>query len=297
MSQLTAPLPAVQPLTDKYRPQVLADVLGQPWVTDQLSEFVARPYSCAFLFGGDTGTGKTSTALVLAAELGVDVDAGEFGGLWQIASGEQTGQSVREMMAGLRVRPWSGSGWKGLIVNEADAMTPNAAYIWLDALENLPLNCVVIFTTNHASKLPARLRDRCEGFHFESGALLTMPAVQELIGKVWAAEGGVGPAPDAHDLGVTDEAGNVSFRRAIQKLAPLLRQKAKVAPTAVVPAPVMPSSEPAQHAVECNWQALGVRYLAGESSHKLARECGLSETTLRGRLNRTGFKRQKAVMA
>src|SRR5262245_55365176 len=88
-------------LTEKYRPRTLADVVGQPWATEQLREFTANPVSCAFLFEGATGTGKTSAALALAHDLGVDIAAGPPGGLHQIASGEQTGQSVRDKMSGL----------------------------------------------------------------------------------------------------------------------------------------------------------------------------------------------------
>lgn len=139
-------------LADKYRPRTLADVVGQPWAVHQLQTFVESPYPVAFLFEGATGTGKTSAALALAADLGVDMVSGPFGGFHEIASGEQTGESVRRVMDGLRLHTLSGSGWKVLVVNEADCMTANAAYIWLDALENLPARTVVIFTTNEIGR-------------------------------------------------------------------------------------------------------------------------------------------------
>ena len=111
-------------LSEKYRPQTLADIVGQSWGVEQLQEYVQAPVPTAFLFEGATGTGKTSAALALAADLGVDLAAGPPGGLHQIASGEQTGQSVRDKMSGLRFYTSSGSGWKVLIVNEdvRDAM-------------------------------------------------------------------------------------------------------------------------------------------------------------------------------
>src|ERR1043166_8746291 len=107
---MTAPLP------DKYRPQRLADVAGQAPVVRQLAAFAADPYPAAFLFHGPTGTGKTSCACALAAELGVDVAQGELGGLWSIASGEQTAASVRAALSGLATAPWYGSGWRVLVV-------------------------------------------------------------------------------------------------------------------------------------------------------------------------------------
>src|SRR5262249_59304853 len=137
----------------------------------------AAPCPCAFLFDGDTGTGKTSAALLLAEALGVVVAEERFGGLHQIASGEQSGQTVRDKMRGLRCRPFFGSGWQVLVVNEADVMTASASIIWLDALEDLPPRCVVIFTTNNAAGMPAPLPARRERMTFEGAALLLRPAL------------------------------------------------------------------------------------------------------------------------
>src|SRR4051812_42246080 len=102
----------VRSLADKYRPANLDQLIGQPWIVDQLRRFIAEPHSVAFLFEGDSGTGKTSAALALAAELGIKVERGEYSGLWQIASGEQNGETVKTMMERLRVTPWEGSGWR-----------------------------------------------------------------------------------------------------------------------------------------------------------------------------------------
>ena len=233
-------------LLEKYRPQQLCELLGQDWVSEQLTKYLQSPYPCAFLFAGETGTGKTTAALLLAEALGVQVDQQEFGGLHQIASGEQTGESVRKLMAGLSCRPFFGSGWKVAIVNEADAMTPGAAFIWLDALENLPPNTVVIFTTNNAAKIPARLRDRCERLDFESSALLLRPTLQDLIERIWRDEGRPATtAPQVEVLRVADDNGNTSFRRLLQSLTLYLR--VPVAPAAPAP-PSVPVTLPTEKA-------------------------------------------------
>jgi replication-associated recombination protein RarA len=272
-------------LVDKYRPRKLSDILGQSWIVDQLAAFIESPYPCAFLFEGASGTGKTSTALVLAAALGVGVEQDEIGGLWQIASGEQTGETVRRAVDNLKVRPWIGSGWKVLIVNEADAMTPNAAYTWLDVLENIPAQTVVIFTTNNAEKIPGRLRDRCERFVFQSGGLLMRPDFQELVNRVWQAETGRTDAPDVEALGeYTDANGDASFRRVLQRLQPFIRARELPNPIEVVrvkkavPAPIP--------GVRFDAAYVANRRSAGDSWGAIAKDLQLPVTTVRGRMKR-----------
>jgi hypothetical protein len=278
-------------LVEKYHPKTLADLCGQPWAVEQLTRFVADPHPTAFLFEGDTGTGKTSAALLLAEALGVLVAEGPFGGLHQIASGEQTAETVRKTMAGLRCRPFFGSGWRVLVVNEADAMSPGASFVWLDALEDLPPQTVVIFTTNAAAKLPARLRDRCERLEFTSSALLLRHELQALADRVWREEGCAGEPPDVDQLGVADGQGNASFRRLLQRLAPLVRAGVAVAPSTQPPiAP--PIAPPAQRQTsEDGLHALGRRWAAGERIVSLAREVGMSWNRLHAELTHLGYRK------
>ena len=58
--KLVSPPNEPQQLFEKYRPNVLADLVGQEKVVKQLSAFVKAPYATVLLFKGDTGTGKTS---------------------------------------------------------------------------------------------------------------------------------------------------------------------------------------------------------------------------------------------
>jgi replication-associated recombination protein RarA len=275
-------------LLEKYRPRKLSDLLGQEWVAHQLELFAAAPYPCAFLFDGDTGTGKTSAAMLLAEALGVCLAEGPFGGLHQIASGEQSGQTVREMMRGLRSRPFFGSGWQVLVVNEADAMTASASIIWLDALEDLPPMTVVVFTTNAAGKIPARLRDRCERLTFEASAMLLRPALQEMTDRVWREEGCPGSAPEVEALDVFD-GGNASFRRLLQALTPRVRA-ALAGPGPAVPV-AAPSTPPAADDPD-RLHSFGRRWAAGEKLGALAREHGsLTWQQLCGKLWTLGYRK------
>src|SRR5262245_40770809 len=135
-------------------------------------------------------------------------------------------------------------------------MTANAAVIWLDVLENLPEQTVVIFTTNTANRIPARLRDRCERHHFESGWLVLMPHLQLLADRVWRAEVGEESAPDVYDFGqLQDDKSNVSVRRLLQLMTPWVRAKKR--PPRPTPAPTTnskpatsPATPPARPAAE-----------------------------------------------
>jgi DNA polymerase III delta prime subunit len=175
------------------------------------------------IFQGETGTGKTSAALALAAELGCDTDADppEFGGLHIIASGKQSADAVRELCdRRLWTRPFGGSGWKVVIVNEADRMSPAVETIWLDRLESLPPRTVVVFTTNYPDKLSRRFGDRCTRLDFQSAAKRLKLDAYGLLAGIWRAQ-----RPDDPDMTVIArivdsacEDGRLSFRRAVQGL-------------------------------------------------------------------------------
>jgi replication-associated recombination protein RarA len=215
-------------LVNKYRPCRLAEVLGQPDVTDTLRDFVDRPYSCALLFHGESGTGKTSAAIALAHELGVAVEERELGGLFEIASGTQTTEQVKRLLELLRYRPLRGSGWRVVIVNECDRMGLPVETLWLDALEHLPRDTVIVFTTNDASRLSRRFKDRCEEYHFQHHTERIGPWIQALVQRVWEQEGGSGACPSLDSLGMPtlegEDSMHASFRLALQQLQKLTRR-------------------------------------------------------------------------
>lgn len=224
------PEPALQGpglLIEKYRPTRLRTIFGQPQIVRRLQAFARAPYPAAFLFTGETGTGKTSAALALAAELGCDLEQKDFGGVQMLASGEQSAEAVRECCARMWLSPMCGSGWKVFILNEAERMHVQAETIWLDRLENIPPKTVVVFTSNHAAKLSPRFRDRCVHLPFQSGAKRLHESARTLLTKVWRAETGKPPRSQIVEQVVTEAtvAGQLSFRRAVQLLQAYLPPK------------------------------------------------------------------------
>jgi hypothetical protein len=227
-----------QALTDRYRPRSLAALAGQPDAVAALLAFVANPYSTAFIFGGDSGTGKTSAAWALAADLGcsIDADPPEFGGVWSMPSGEQSADSLRTIWPGLWTIPFqSKDGWKVLIVNEVEQLNGAVERLWLDKLEDLPPQTVVIFTTNALASLPDRFVDRCIGgvIQFRGAADDLRESARALAASIWRAETGQDIPPDVLEsvLVKATRAGRLSFRRVVQSLVPILAQKGKPCPS------------------------------------------------------------------
>ena len=230
----------MQPLTEKFRPRRLADIVGQSEAIEVLSRFVARPCSQAFLLIGATGTGKSSCAWALATELGCDMDPRNYfsGGLSQIAAGKQTADDVREQAEKMSYIPWSGSGWRCLIVNEADQCSKQTQTIWLDVLESLPPRNVVVFSTNETDGLDRRFQDRCIVLRFDAGREVKHhAAANSLIERIWTAERPGEAVPTIRDLDIQINHKEISYRGVVQAVARRLLDPAPFIPPAPEPAP------------------------------------------------------------
>lgn len=319
---LSEPPKAPVSLTEKYRPRSLSQVVGQGEVLFRLQSFIEAPYSGAFLFVGPTGIGKTTIALALAAELG----ACEYGGLHVIKSGMQDAEAVESVLRDLRYTPMMGSGWKVVIVDEADYMSVKAAQLWLSSLEELPPRSVIVFTTNHPEKFKDRFVDRCERLDFQFRACEHAGDAQSLADSIWKSEtGSRRSSPNVQYLkGVVDENGAISYRRVVRALEPLLAQF-KAGRTIETPAPdvlvspvspapdvpliasiealepvvanVSPVHEPVRvapmttnAAKSIDWESIAARYRSGIGLSDLSRSCGVPATTVHGRLKKMGVQ-------
>lgn len=134
-------------LYERYRPHDLDGVLGQDKAVSQCRGLIERGAVAgnALWISGESGTGKTTLAKIMAATVADK---------W--STREVTGRTLTPaILAGFQ-REWSmfpitGSG-HALIVNEAHGMNVSVIETLLDVLEPVPSSVVVIFTTTNAGQ-------------------------------------------------------------------------------------------------------------------------------------------------
>ncbi len=192
-----------QALYRRYRPQTPAEVLGQDHVVRALTGAIrdGRLHH-AFLFCGPRGTGKTSTARILAKMVNcatgptaepcggcdqcvairdgthldvVEIDAASHGGV----------EDARELREKAPTAPVQGRE-KVYIIDEAQRLSREAFDALLKVFEEPPPGVRFVLATTEPHKMPATIVGRCQRFDFRRH---TMEGLSELLQKVAASEG------------------------------------------------------------------------------------------------------------
>ena len=194
------------PLTEKYRPRRIADFAGLEKQRKILSRFAANPYSSAWLFLGPSGTGKTTMALALAAEIGAEVH--------HIPSQECNVQNLADVIRMCWYVP-QGGGFHLVLVDEADQMSHAAQLAFLSKMDStaFPPMTIFVFTCNATDRLEARFLSRCRKLEFSTYGL--GPGITRLLKRVWKQEAPEGEAPNIARI-VKDSANNA--REALTRL-------------------------------------------------------------------------------
>jgi DNA polymerase-3 subunit gamma/tau len=176
------PATAYQALYRRFRPQTFAGVLGQEHVTRALRHAVRDGKVVhAYLFSGPRGTGKTSTARILAMALNCEhTTDGEPDGTCPscLAIRQGTSLDVQELDSATnrgidemrdllgRVALGTPGRWKVYIIDEVHQMTSAAASALLKTLEEPPGHVIFVLATTDAQKVLPTIRSRTQHFEF-----------------------------------------------------------------------------------------------------------------------------------
>jgi DNA polymerase-3 subunit gamma/tau len=162
-----------------YRPQTFEDIRGDQQVVDVLKAAVKQgKVAHAYLFAGGRGTGKTSTARILARALNTsDNDIYEMD-----AASNRGIDEVRELREGVATLPFE-SKYKFYIIDEAHALTRDAWGALLKTLEEPPEHVVFVLATTELEKVPETILSRCQVFNFKKPTHETLKALALDVAK------------------------------------------------------------------------------------------------------------------
>ncbi len=187
----------------KWRPQSFDDVVGQEAVTRTLRAALASGrVAHAYLFSGHRGTGKTTTARILAKALNCErgptpdpcnrcepcraIGEGSSLDVIELDAASNRGiDEIREIRERVRLAPAS-ARYKVYILDEAHMLTTEAENALLKTLEEPPPHVVFVLVTTEPHRLPPTILSRCQRFQFRR---LPTALVVERLGRIAREEG------------------------------------------------------------------------------------------------------------
>lgn len=213
----------------KYRSQSFADVMGQDHVTKTLQNAIRLgKVAHAYLFCGTRGTGKTTTARLLAKALNCEkgpsenpcnecaactaITGGSAIDVIELDAASHRGvKDVEQIRDNVKFPPME-LRYKVYIIDEAHQLSGDAKDAFLKTLEEPPPHAVFVLATTEPQSIPATIRSRCQQFDFRRGSLRD---IRDRLRFVASGEG-IEADDSALDLIATNAEG--SWRDAISLL-------------------------------------------------------------------------------
>ena len=177
---------AYQVLARKWRPQTFDEVVGQPAVTRTLRNAIAsQRIAHAFVFAGQRGSGKTTTARILARALNcvngptvdpcgacdacVEIAQGRDMDVLEIDAASHTGiDNIREVViSGLSISPVR-DRYKIFIIDEVHQLSTPSFNALLKSIEEPPAHVLFIMATTELHKIPDTILSRSQVFEFRA---------------------------------------------------------------------------------------------------------------------------------